>query len=79
MKYQVTLERRVWQWAAVEIEAESEDAAADQALAESSEWPNGLSDAQHAYENDAPDTARDDRRRAKTLHKALDLLHQCQR
>jgi hypothetical protein len=36
-------------------------------------------DAEHALDNDAPDTARDDRRRAKTLRRARELLKACER
>jgi ribosomal protein L17 len=36
-------------------------------------------DADHATENDAPDTAEDDKQRAKLLHQALKLLHECER
>lgn len=36
-------------------------------------------DSQHAAENDAPDTARDDRRRARTLRRVLALLAECER
>ena len=36
-------------------------------------------DAEHATESDAPDTARDDRRRAKNLRKARDLMSNCER
>lgn len=36
-------------------------------------------DAEHAAENDAPDTARDDRQRARTLRKARALLAECER
>lgn len=41
------------------------------------EWADA--DAEHAYECDAFDTAKDDRRRAKTLRKARDLIAQCER
>ena len=36
-------------------------------------------DAEHARENEAPDTARDDFRRATDLRKALKLLEGCER
>jgi hypothetical protein len=36
-------------------------------------------DAEHARENDAPDTARDDTRRARNLERALKLLQECKR
>ena len=36
-------------------------------------------DAQHARENDAPGTARDDMRRARLLKNALDILENCKR
>lgn len=36
-------------------------------------------DAEHATENDAPDTARDDRRRARALRKARALIAGCVR
>jgi hypothetical protein len=36
-------------------------------------------DADHAAENDAPDTAEDDKQRARLLHQALKLLDKCER
>jgi hypothetical protein len=36
-------------------------------------------DAEHAAENDAMETAKDDRWRAMTLHKARVLIEKCQR
>ncbi len=36
-------------------------------------------DAQHAAENDAPDTAKDDRYRANRLRKVRELLTACER
>lgn len=36
-------------------------------------------DAEHAAENDANDTARDDRRRARNLKRALAIIENCRR
>lgn len=36
-------------------------------------------DAEHAAENDAKETARDDRRRAKELRRARGLIAECER
>ncbi len=41
------------------------------------EWAEA--DAEHAAENGAPGTAKDDRRRARNLRKALALIEACQR
>jgi hypothetical protein len=41
------------------------------------EWAEA--DAEHATENDAPDTAADDRYRALHLRRALKLLEECHR
>lgn len=41
------------------------------------EWADA--DSQHARENDAPETAKDDERRAKTLRKVNALLGECWR
>jgi hypothetical protein len=41
------------------------------------EWADA--DADHAEDNDAPSTAKDDRRRARKLRKARALLDECLR
>ena len=38
-----------------------------------------IADAEHAFENDAPDTGRDDLRRASRLGRALAILMECKR
>jgi hypothetical protein len=47
------------------------------AISELIEWADA--DEEHARENDAPDTARDDHRRGTALRKALKLLNDCER
>lgn len=55
----------------------AELAKAAASISELIEWADA--DEQHARENDAPETARDDHRRGTALRKALALVKECTR
>lgn len=60
--------------------SEATDAKIDKVMADVQEliaWAEA--DAQHADEHDAPDTAEDDRLRAKALRRVLTTLDDCKR